>query len=422
MQRRIYMLWPFLWLLLVWIYVVFPFSSTLEMDLDRSNQVFTVLLIFHAGLYVLCFWRLALIRRWYWFFVIAQNGLIVSMGLILTRANAIMVCIALYLALVGVFVSLWRERGAVAFIVVSSVASFLLGVTIRGGWIAFHHAAIYVIPVVLVAVGYIMLSFRLTRANEQAGVLLRELETAHSALAHYTERVEELTRASERQRLARELHDTLAQGLAGLTMQLDAADALLSEDNVREAQEIVQQAMVRSRATLASAREAIDDLHNPDPDTRACYEIVQQEIHHFTTTTSITCYADLTALEAISPLFHEHVLRVVTEGLWNVARHAHAHQVWIHTIQQEDMLTIEIRDDGIGFDASHAAMHPGHYGLSGLRERAYLIGGRLEVESASGVGTTIRFTLPCQDEGRQCDVETGEQPITSLIQRKIHYA
>jgi NarL family two-component system sensor histidine kinase YdfH len=96
----------------------------------------------------------------------------------------------------------------------------------------------------------------------------------------------------------------------------------------------------------------------------------------------------------IAPAFHEHVLRVVSESLGNIARHAQAHQVWVRTFQQESMLTIEIRDDGIGFDLSHEATRAGHYGLLGLRERARLAGGRLEIESASGRGTTMRFTLP----------------------------
>jgi len=249
------------------------------------------------------------------------------------------------------------------------------------------------------------------------------LEAAHAALANYAARMEELTLANERQRLARELHDTLAQGLAGLAMQLDVVDALLSEENLKEAQEVVQQAMARSRATLAGARKAIDDLRSDGSVTFDCCEAVQEEILHFTSATGIACHADLAALATAPSPFHEHMLRVVTEGLLNVARHAQAHQVWVHAIHQDGTLTIEIHDDGIGFDTSHEATRTGHYGLLGLRERARLIGGYLEVESASDMGTTIRFSLPSNEcEGKRHGVEAGGQHVASLIQGEIRHA
>jgi NarL family two-component system sensor histidine kinase YdfH len=420
-MRKLTLLWPFLWLLLVWGYVVIPFSSASGMDLGKSNRIFTVLLIFHVGLYVLnCFQIFP--RRWWWLYVVLQDGLVVGMSLVLSPANTFIVSIGLYLALIGESISLRREHEGVTLTVVSTVVSFLIGITVRGGWEAFHHAILYVAPIILVAVGYIALSFRLARANEQSQTLFRELEEAHATLARYADRVKDLTLAHERERLARELHDTLAQGLAGLTMQLDAADALISEDNLKEAQAIVQQAMVRSRATLADARSAIDDLRSRDAETFDCSQAIQQEILHFTTTTGIVCHTDLMALTTIAPSFHEHMLRVITEGLLNVARHAHAHQIWIRTIQQQGLLTLEICDDGIGFDPLPGSTGSGHYGLLGLRERACLIGGCLEVESAGGKGTTIRFSFPYTGEGRQHPTEVREQYLANQIQRNIHYA
>jgi NarL family two-component system sensor histidine kinase YdfH len=396
MRMKLSLLWPFLWLFFAWIYVVIPFPLISAIDLGTSNQIFTGLLIIHAILYVLGSLP-TFPYRWYWPYIVLQDGLIIGMGLALSSANTFIISITLYLALVGKSISLRRGHKAVILTLVSAAVSFLIGVTIRGGWIAFHHAILYVAPVILVAAGYIALSFRLARANEKSQTLLRELEEAHDILARYAAQVEDLTRANERQRMARELHDTLAQGLAGLTMQLDAVDALLEEDNAREAQEIVQQAIVRSRTTLVDARKAIDDLRNTDSETLDCREAVQREVLHFTTTTGIACQADLTALVLTAPSLHEYVLRVVTESLWNVARHAQAHHVWVHTSEQNGTLTIEISDDGIGFDTSHTATRTGHYGLIGLRERARLIGGHLEIKSTPGRGTTICFMLPVEN-------------------------
>ena len=394
MRRKLSLLWPFLWLLFIWTYVVIPFSSTSsEVDLGEGSRVFTALLVLHAGLYALSSFQM-FPRRWCWLYVVLQSGLILSMSLVLSSANTFIVSIGLYLALVGESVSFQREYEVVTWTVASAVLSFIIGLTIRGGWEALHHAILYVAPVILAAVGYIALSFRLARANKRSQTLLRDLEEAHDTLARYAARVADLTLTNERERMARELHDTLAQGLAGLTMQLDAVDALLSENNVREAQEIVQQAMLRSRSTLVDARSAIDDLRTTGTEVLDCREAVQKELLHFTTATGIVCQTELAAIIGIAPSCCEHVLRVVTESIWNVARHAQAHQVWVRTNAREGRITIEIGDDGIGFDPSYEAARTGHYGLLGLRERARLLGGHLEIESRRGSGTTIRFTFP----------------------------
>ena len=86
---------------------------------------------------------------------------------------------------------------------------------------------------------------------------------------------------------------------------------------------------------------------------------------------------------------------MVSEGLTNIARHAQAQQVWIHATRTGETLSLEIRDDGTGFDPAIVARLPGHYGLLGLRERTRLVGGHLHIQSEPGAGTTLRFSLPC---------------------------
>ena|SRR5947209_7753301 len=101
---------------------------------------------------------------------------------------------------------------------------------------------------------------RQLHARQQAQKLLADLEVAHAQIAAYALRVEDLTRASERQRMARELHDTLAQGLVGLTMQLETVNLHLIYQRSERAQEVVRHAMAGTRAMMAEARCAIDDL------------------------------------------------------------------------------------------------------------------------------------------------------------------
>lgn len=255
-------------------------------------------------------------------------------------------------------------------------------------------------PVSLFAAAYAVLYLQQVRAREQAQNLLHDLEVAHAQLSAYALHVEELTLATERQRIARELHDTLVQGLAGLTMQLEVANLRLTNRRYEQAQTTIQQAMERTRATLAEARNAIYDLRLDTE--RECNLVitVQEEIEHFSETTGILCDVDIAALSSTPPSLRTHVLRMISEGLTNVARHAQAQHVWISATCEnhntDRRLLIEVRDDGNGFDPEVVARQIGHYGLIGLRERARLMGGCLEIHSKPGQGTALQLRIPCE--------------------------
>jgi NarL family two-component system sensor histidine kinase YdfH len=242
------------------------------------------------------------------------------------------------------------------------------------------------------------------RAHERTQVLLRELDAthvqlkeAHASLSAYALRVEELTMLTERQRIARELHDTLSQGLTGLVMQLDAAHAYFVKDQHAQGQEIVMQAMTRARTVLTETRYVLHDLRNDKPRPDDLPEMVQEEIDRFMIATGIPYDAELDALVNTPAVHCTHVLRVVTEGLTNIARHARAHHVWVRAIPGEQRLEIEVADDGVGFDPKTVTPSVGHYGLIGLHERARLIGEQLTIISSPGKGTTLRVGVPGSD-------------------------
>jgi len=254
-------------------------------------------------------------------------------------------------------------------------------------------------PVSLFAAAYAILYLQQVRAREQAQKLLRDLEVAHAQLSAYALHVEELTLTTERQRIARELHDTLVQGLAGLTMQLEVANLRLTNQRYEQAQTTIQQAMEHTRATLAEARNAIYDLRLDTEHECNLVIAVQEEIEHFTDNTGITCTANIEALSSIPPSLLTHVLRMISEGLTNVARHAHAQHVWVSATYESNTskkLLIEVRDDGNGFDPEVVARQVGHYGLIGLRERARLMSGNLEIHSKPGKGTTLQLLIPSE--------------------------
>ena len=106
------------------------------------------------------------------------------------------------------------------------------------------------------------------------------------------------------------------------------------------------------------------------------------------------CHVHLDDLIRTPPHHCEHVLRVIGEGLSNVARHAQAQQVSVEARVVERWLEITVRDDGQGFDPASQDLHTGHYGLLGLQERAHLVEGTLSLSSSDGEGTTLRFRVP----------------------------
>jgi NarL family two-component system sensor histidine kinase YdfH len=235
------------------------------------------------------------------------------------------------------------------------------------------------------------------RARDEAQAALAALDAAHRRLAEYAERVELLTVAAERQRLARELHDTLAQGLVGIVLQLEALDAHLSKGDGAKALSILQQARSRARGALSNARTAIAGLRHGDVPWLA--EAIREEAACFSEATGIPCTLSIAEPLALPAEVSRQALGCLTEGLANVARHARATRASISVTSGGGEMVVELSDDGVGFDVAFAERRAGHYGLLGLRERARLAGGRLEIASAPGGGTKLRLALPVSPGG-----------------------
>lgn len=301
---------------------------------------------------------------------------------------------ALFLALIGEAVSILRPVrfaivAVIAYLSLSALTAFVIpGTTPLVDWM------VGVIPTTVFVVVYVVLYSRQAEANARAQMLLAELETANRQLSEYAAQIEDLTLANERQRMARELHDTLAQGLAGLILQLEAVDSHLSNGHVDRAGEIIDQAMERARETLKEARQAIDDLRSGGP-TDEWDEPIRAEVDRFCAASGIRCELQCDLPDGINEHLHEHVLRTVREGLANVARHAQASEAKVRIGVQDGALQVEITDDGQGFDPSIVGQ-PGHYGLVGMRERARLAGGGLEITSQPGAGTRLRMVIPLE--------------------------
>jgi NarL family two-component system sensor histidine kinase YdfH len=351
-------------------------------------------LFFVMAVYMGLYWGLLLLpekHSTYVIFIIVQ----VAIAFIFTLlTHQVTLSIGLYAPLVGVAVGSlrnlrWKTLAVTGIILFATLNVYLVpDSNMPAGWFW------VVIPMTLFVIIYVELYSRQTEAREETQKLLQELEAAHQQLSEYATQVEDLTLATERQRLARELHDTLAQGLVGLTLQLEAASSHLENHNIERAEDIIQQAMVRSRATLADARRAIGDLREMEVLPDILDEVIRDEARRFTQATGIPCTVELAHVESVPDSISEHAQRIVSEALMNVARHAQAEQVRIGLSRAEERMTISIRDDGIGFDTAAQTGAEGHYGLLGMRDRARLAGGTLLIISEPGKGTDVVLTLP----------------------------
>jgi len=347
---------------------------------------FVALVGLHSGLYAAhALWR----RRLSAVVITAlQAGLVILLGV--TSRNPQLV-LMLSVGLVAFAVAAGRERWGLATILTGGVLLFSATV----GMIDGARAAVMAI----LSFGMIgLLVAAVQRARGEAGrrrvdALLAELDAAHHELAGYAAAADRTARQGERQRLARELHDTLAQGLVGLTLQLEAADSHLARAGTERAQQIIQDAMARARSTLAEARGAIDGLRTVTlPEGGSFRDAVEREALRFRDATSLPC--EIAWRVDVDPpaVIRHHTLGVLREALSNVAQHARASSASVRVEGDGAAVVVRVTDDGVGFDpaSSRAA---GHYGLLGVAERARLTGGTARVEAAPGEGTTVTVRL-----------------------------
>ena len=207
----------------------------------------------------------------------------------------------------------------------------------------------------------------------------------------------QLGAAEERNRLAREIHDTLAQGLTAITLQLETTDALLeTETDPERARQTVQQALALARANLEEARRSVLDLRAAPLEGHTLAEALaalaaQPEWTERNLQVRFKAFGESRWL----PVRVEASLyRIAQEALANVALHADASHVTLDLEAQPDQVQLVIQDDGRGFDPGR--IPKGHYGLIGLNERVRLLNGKLQLQSNPGAGTRIQVVVPLE--------------------------
>ncbi|MFF5988041.1 sensor histidine kinase [Prauserella flavalba] len=205
----------------------------------------------------------------------------------------------------------------------------------------------------------------------------------------------------ERQRMAREIHDTLAQGLAGILAQLQAAEQGLGEApgprrHVTNAMDLARESLTEARRTVHAVEPAVlAEARLPD----AIGDVARRwaEVNHVDA--ALTTTGDARPLHADVEVA---LLRTAQEALTNVAKHAGANRVGLTLSYMADVVTLDVRDDGVGFDPDVRRANgsaDGGFGLAGMRQRVRRLAGRLVIESEPGGGTAISATVPAIPPG-----------------------
>lgn len=252
-----------------------------------------------------------------------------------------------------------------------------------------------------------LLTTRTERRHQERRVLVAELDDANRRLtalakdnaelqAQLLARARDAGAHRERQRLAREMHDTVAQDVTAIIAQLEA----LREAGARPADTERRLGVIQrlARDALTETRHAVGALAPAALQSAQLPQALAEMTEGWTTRTGLPLELTVTGhAEPLHPDIEVALLRAAQEGLANVERHASASRVGLTVSYTDDVVILDLRDDGVGFDPDELPLRPGGgggFGLSSMRHRVQRVAGELRVESAPGRGTAISATVP----------------------------
>lgn len=252
-------------------------------------------------------------------------------------------------------------------------------------WLTLEHIVwllVLLVGVLLLAVGIVLSNSR--RRLRAHAIVRMKSEAEFSAVWN------------ERNRMARELHDTLAQGLGAISMNLEVVKRKMSADS--EGRESLDEAQSLARSNLADARNAIWNMRSQVLETGDLATALGEILRSLTDGTMAKGEMRLRGrARRLAPLTENNLLRIGQEAVTNAVKHAGAKQIEVVLEFAERQLELTVRDDGRGFHPAHPPESEGGFGLVGIRERVEQMHGELGVTSRPGAGTVITLTLPLPD-------------------------
>ncbi len=226
-----------------------------------------------------------------------------------------------------------------------------------------------------IAVG-VFISLLVSRLRGQS----ESLREANANLTHYASTLEQLTVSRERNRLARELHDTLAHSLTAISVSLETAKAYFDIDS-NKTRELLDKSLESTRSGVDETRRALKALRSNALEDMGLGLAIQRMAETAAARSRLTLKVDLQdPMPSLSPDVEQTIYRVAQESIENIVKHSQAKSFSVRLENDGHVTTLTIEDDGLGFDP-RGEKSTGHFGLVGMRERAELAGGKLKVKS-----------------------------------------
>ena len=234
---------------------------------------------------------------------------------------------------------------------------------------------------------YLIIGYVVTRFSDAQRRSRRDLAEKNTQLINFASTREQLAVTRERNRMARELHDTLAHTLTALSVQLQAAEILVRKDPPAAA-ELLETLSEETREGTQEVRRAMHALRASPLEDLGLLEALANLAN--SAASRAGCLLELqlpNRLDDSDPVLTQHLFRAAEEALNNIVQHARATTIHLSLTTSDEFYTLRIEDDGIGFDPE--SIPEKHYGLQGVKERAMLCGGIAEIKSSPGKGTIL---------------------------------
>jgi signal transduction histidine kinase len=320
-------------------------------------------------------------------------GLSVLSALLLTRHPSFWV-----FAVTGVFHANALRPWPLMLLGVGVTSTIINTITTGFPWPSVEVGAIFVTLIVIQTLaigGGTIMTEKLTGISEERRQSVAKLEAAlaeNAGLhAQLVTQAREAGVLDERQRLAREIHDTIAQGLTGIVTQLEAADQ--QAGHPEDVRRHIDNAVRLARESLAEARRSVDGSRPGVLDREPLARAMASVARDWSALSGVPVEVTTTGAELpLHPEIELALLRIAQEALTNVGKHAGATRAGVTLSYMGDVVTLDVRDDGVGFPAG--AEPSAGFGLTSMRQRAQRVAGTLEIESEPGAGTAVSARVP----------------------------